>query len=220
MNARSLLLASLLTAFMIISICAVSRVAHAREGGSSAGDGGKGIVCVGGTPQLLDLYEVRQTKYARLILGGSFSGQTLPEAFAAILSSAEINYPRLYPRIKALVDGARLMDISARRVAGPLETTEDGPLPIQPADEPCRVVQLAVTSRSDYRLTMIDEAYWSRMDALDQAFLLIHETLQTRDAISRDSSSIDSTKRLRKFVGLLALLLPTPDEKREFESMW
>lgn len=197
---------------------ALSQAAEVMTGGASAGDGGKGVLCVGQAPQLLDLWEMRERNYARMIPHGGFTASTLAIEMKRIEDLAEVNYPKHSKFVKNLLWDAHLVGIRAQKTQGPLRITGDAPFAVFDEESKCQMVQLALVTNTDYRMNQIDSTLWNQMDAFDQAFLLIHESLQTRKLIPENKGSFDTTKSLRRFVGLLSLLAPTVEEKREFDS--
>lgn len=186
--------------------------------GGVDGGGGKGILC-GNELFTLDLFEARKNGLMPLSSFGSLSenlkkfGVELAKHFS---ESNDIFYdPQIETMIlKEMNDSvvSRFQDIPT---GTRLSLTNDATLPILPSH--CQVVQIAVYAKDG--TIHRDSEYWSKLNVVEQAALIVHEWIYHR---ARQYGALDSDES-RKVLGHIfsghnpePLLAPLWSTKKKF----
>jgi hypothetical protein len=171
---------------------------HSSDAGGVDGGGGKGVLC-GNHLETLDLYEARANHleipndYQDLDANLKKFGKRMAEYFSE--SSREFSDADFEDKLPQIFDQQVTQHFKDIPIGTRLPPTDDATIP--DLSDKCSIVQIAIysTDGTIYR----DSEYWSKLQAIEQAALIIHE------AIYHDAKQYGVLKsdESRKAVGMI-----------------
>lgn len=171
----------------------------AQASGTRVGDGGHGVICGGGWPVLLDLYEAVHHYERPLPL--DFDQREVSDFIMEARQRVSWIMGPEHPSL-SIFDGASALMVLMEVVDGPLvETLDMGA--IRKLGPGCKISQIAVRGIDYMDSTLeVERTFWTMASNRDRAMFLIHEAGHNWFPYDGSLIMADSSA-LRQFVGLL-----------------
>lgn len=198
--------------FVVLAAMAFPLAAHC---GNEVGNGGNAVICKGGEDvQLLDLYEAKILR--NVDLDPNIKGMNAVKVAKERLNLLEKLDPKSLKVFLANLDHLQ-KDIHYEDEIQ-LRPIDDSEHPFIPKDPGCEVRQLAILRKRPLpgeKRVLVNNTIWKKMSVVQQAGLLLHESIYERLALLGET---DSTKA-RYLVSYLMSAKPEKDSSQDYWKM-